>query len=885
MSNVSRVLDKFQYIVDSINTEFNSLQYLSNDELRIKLCQIEIAINGYEDKGKGLNEFLAPVFAIVKETARRFSEGNIVVTANSNDVKLATMYDFVEIIGDKAIYKSHWDVMGVPNIWKMIHYDEQLLAGIFLHYGYATEMATGEGKTLVATLPVFLNALTHEGVHLMTVNEYLSKRDYETTRPIYMFYGLTTDCIEKYPRYDKRHKDAYKLDIVFGTNSTFTFDYLWDHVAITPQECVQTAHNYAIIDELDSILIDDADEPHIVGGGNYYNNGKIYKENLPLIKELLDYKCLEELFKFDKLRKYAEFTKEGKEWLSVKKEIPDLYSIERTYELVDFDDLAQEKQDQVRQKLYLQNVFLQLLLALTVYERDVDYIVEGGRVKIIDSHTGRVKESSRWEFGLHTAMEVKEEVEVQNDFDGMGVISLKNYFQLYNKVAGMSGTIMSVEDELFEIYNLKCASIPTHKPLIRQDKPLRIFKNIEDKDNAIIKAIINNQNSGRPTLVGSISVKRSEEICNKLHKQNIEYNKLDAKTLKDEALTISKAGLANTITVSTSVAGRGTDIKPSEDAIIAGGLMVIGTDLFESVRIDRQLKGRSGRQGDPGTSVFFVSLEDQILKNLETEDLQSLEKSTSLLPEGEIFDEGIKYFFEKAQANREKYLKNCRKETARKDDIIAPHRKRFYEQRNAVLFNAEAANSIVREFVTDSIYTIESVDKHLFTLYLKTKELIVRSTKNNPNRTSVLVPFSDKLHPFAILLEVELAMVSFDYFCKEFKRQIILHIYDKQWKKFVLHMMGNLDRKEIEMLDGKYLKMMKDIGAIILSRLLQSSIPFELRNEFIKQDQTLRDNPKHPKSQRSSIIIAENPCPCGSGKKYCECHGSNIRNSRVRIRR
>lgn len=883
---MSNVLDKYQDLVGSINTEYRKLHSLSNDELRQKLCQIELAINDYEDKQKGLNEYLVPVFAIVKETARRFTEGNIVVTANSNDVKLAEMYDFVEIIDDKAIYKNHWDVMGVPNTWKMVHYDEQLLGGILLHYGYATEMATGEGKTLVATLPVFLNALSHDGVHLMTVNDYLSKRDFETTRPIYMFYGLTADCIEKYPRYDRRHKDAYKFDIVFGTNSNFTFDYLFDHIAITPQDCVQTNYNYAIIDELDSILIDDADEPHMVGGGNFYNNGKIYKENYSLIKELIEQNESEKLFICNKLRKSAEFTIEGKEWLSVKKGMPDLYSIERTYELVDFDELSQEKQGEVHDKLYLQNVFLQLLLALTVYERDVDYLVEGDKIKIIDPHTGRVKESSRWEHGLHTAMEVKENVEVRNDFDGMAVISLKNYFLLYNKIAGMSGTIMPVEDELKEIYNLKCASLPTHKPLIRQDNPLRIFKNTDDKDNAIIKAIIENHNSGRPTLVGSITVKRSEKICNKLGEQGIEYNRLDAKTLKNEALIISKAGIGNTITVSTSVAGRGTDIKPSEDAIDAGGLFVIGTDLFESVRVDRQLKGRSGRQGDPGSSVFFASLDDQILENLESEDQQSLEEISSLLPDGEIFDEKIRYFFEKAQSNREKYFETCRKETARKDDIIAPQRKKFYEQRNAVLFSAEVADSIVSEIVAQSDMTFESIDDHLSVLYLKTKELVLRSTRNNPNRTYVFVPFSDKLHPFAILLEVELAIASYDYFCKEFKRQIILQIYDKEWKKFVLHMMGNLDKKEIEMLDGKYLKMMDEIKSTILSRLQNSSIPFEVRNEFIEQEQTPHNKTTRLKRPPTTIIKADDSCPCGSGKKYCECHGSNIRsNNRVRLRR
>lgn len=882
---MNSILNKYQCLVDSINTNFNSLHNLSNDELREEFCKIEIAINKYDNKQEGIEKYLVPVFAIVKETARRFSEGNIAVTANPNDVKLANQYDFVEILGNKAIYKNRWDVMGVPTIWKMVHYDEQLLGGILLHYGFATEMATGEGKTLVATLPVFLNALTHEGVHLMTVNDYLSKRDFETTRPIYMFYGLTADCIEKYPRYDRRHKEAYRLDVVFGTNSSFTFDYLFDHIAITPQECVQTNHNYAIIDELDSILIDDADEPHIVGGGNYYNNGKIYKENYPLIKELLDKENSEVLYECSKLRKSADFTEEGKKWLSNKKEMPDLYSIERTYELVDFDEMAQEKQDEVREKLYLQNVFHQLLLALTVYERDVDYLVDGGKVNIIDPHTGRVKESNRWEYGLHTAMEVKENVEVQNDFDGMAVISLKNYFLLYKKIAGMSGTIMPVEDELKEIYNLKCASLPTHKPLIRQDNPLRIFKNTEDKDNAIIKAIIDNHKSGRPTLVGSITVKRSEEICNKLNEHGIKYNKLDAKTIKDEAFTISKAGLSNTITVSTSVAGRGTDIKPSTDAIDAGGLLVIGTDLFESVRVDRQLKGRAGRQGDPGSSVFFASLEDQILKNLEQDDLRSLDEYSSMLQDGEILDDKIRHFFEKAQANREKYFETCRKETARKDDIIAPQRKKFYEQRNAVLFSSEVAESIVKDIIDLSNITFESIDCHLSELYLKTKELVIRSTKNNPNRTSVFVPFSDKLHPFAVLLEVELTIASYDYFCNEFKRQIILQIYDKEWKKFVLHMMGNLDKKEIEMLDGKYLKMMDEINAIILSRLLNSSIPFEVRNEFIQQEQMSRCKPCRQLRPRTSIIKEYDMCPCGSGKIYCECHGSNIRSNRLRIRR
>lgn len=774
--------------------------------------------------------------------------------------------------------------MGVPYVWQMVHYDEQLLGGILLHYGYATEMATGEGKTLVATLPVFLNALTHEGVHIMTVNDYLSKRDFETTRPIYMFYGLTADCIEKYEAHDKCRKATYKSDIAFGTNSSFTFDYLFDHLAVQPEECVQQSHNYAIIDELDSILIDDADTPHIVGGGNYYNNGKIFKENYPLIKELIEYKEAE-LYKIDKLKKSVFFTQEGKDWLSLKKGMPNLFSVKRTYEIANFNELPQDEQNEVKNKLYLQSVFQQLLLALTVYERDVDYIVEEGKVKIIDTHTGRVKESCRWEHGLHTAMEVKEQVEIQYDFDGMAVISLKNYFKLYKKIAGMSGTIMPVKDELLEIYNLPCASLPTHKPLIRKDLPLRIFKTAQQKDDAIIKTIIDNKLAGRPSLVGSISVKRSEQLCNKLDEVGIAYNKLDAKTLKDEACTIAKAGIGNTITVSTSVAGRGTDIKPSPEAIAAGGLMVIGTDLFESVRVDRQLKGRSGRQGDPGSSVFFASLEDQILQNLCPDDLKALERLSDTYSMDEISTDEVRMYFNKAQSNRETYFKSCRKETARKDDIVDPHRKKMYKQRNAVLFNAKEANIIVDNMIKHLGENSCEIEEHLISLYLKTKELVRRSTENNLNRTEVLVPFSEAMHTFAIRLEVGASIASYEYFCKEFKRQIILQIYDKEWKKFVLHIMSDLDKKEIGLLDAKYRQMMDDINYVILSRLKSATIPFEIRNNLLGNSKEIKV--KKPRNVNLAVTIAlDDPCPCGSGKKYCECHGSNIRsNNRIKRRR
>ena len=453
----------------------------------------------------------------------------------------------------------------------------------------------------------------------------------------------------------------------------------------------------------------------------------------------------------------------------------------------------------------------------------------------------------------------------------------------------MSGTIMSVQEELQNIYNLRCTSLPPHKPLIRKDIPLRIFKTATDKNKAIIDSIIENHLKGCPTLVGSISIKRSEEICRMLDECGIVYNKLDAKTIKDEANLIAKAGNGHAITVSTSVAGRGTDIKPSDDAIANGGLMIIGTDLFESVRVDKQLKGRSGRQGNPGTSMFFSSLEDYILKNLKVEDMDLLMEKSSYYSESEISYEDIRCYFEKAQAKREEYFKNLRKETARKDDIVDPHRKKFYHQRNAVLFNSAVAEEIVDEIIHETNSSRERIEDNLDLLFQKTKELIIRSERNNPNRVKVYIPFSDNMHTFAVLLEIQLVKASFEYFCKEFKRQIILQLYDKEWKKFVLHMMGNLDKREIEMLNDRYDKMMNEIHSIILSRLQYATIPFEIRTDVVLQEkqkdegENLKDKENNSKS--SFIVNPSDQCPCGSGKKFCECHGSNTRRNNNKRRR
>lgn len=869
-------------IVKDINGRYETLQALTNDQLRARVKQIEKQIADCSDTKQELDRQLPEVFAIVKETARRFSQGDIVVTANENDILLADESDFVMIKDGNAVYKNKWVVGKHLTTWNMVHYDEQIMGGIYLHNGYATEMATGEGKTLVATLPVFLNALTHKGVHLMTTNEYLSKRDFEITKPIYMLYGLSVDCLELYDRsYDntQKIKGAYNCDITFGTNSSFTFDYLFDHLETKPERCVQHNHNFAIIDELDSILIDDADTPHIISGGERFDNSKQYKENIGLITELIEEP---KLYTIDRLHKKANLTKEGERWISKRIAKPELFKVRHLYEITDFDSLSNEDREEVLENINLQNVFHQLLLALTVYEKDIDYIIENKEVVIIDQNTGRAKQRHRWENGLHTAVEVKEKVEPQEDSNGMAVISLKNYFRLYDKICGMSGTIMSARKELNVIYDLKCIKIHTHKPCIRKNEPLSIYRTSEDKYKAIIECILDNQKKQRPTLVGCLSIKSAEKLGNMLTEMGVMHNNLNAKTTRDEANIIAQAGIGNTITIATSVAGRGTDIKPSQDALDNGGLLVIATDLFSSKRIDDQLKGRTGRQGNPGTSICFASLEDFILKNLDDNELTELKVTASKENKASLSSPEIRRFFEKAQANRELYLQSFRKETARKDDIIDPQRRKFYNQRNEVLFNAEAADDIVKEIFIDLGFSLSKMEDHLNELYHTTCELVTRTRKNSQNRKSVLVPYSYGNEPFAVELNVSKTLADFDYFDNEYKRHAILQFYDKEWKGFVEYMMGNLDHKEVGMLNERYDRMMLNLRKTIAGVMTSSVIIFEKRESPVEESH-IKFHEKTPK-RKPSLISPDEPCPCGSGKKFCECHGNSIRRTKKRRR-
>ena len=840
--------------VDSINKKYTVYKNFSPDEIRRILRNIEKAISSSENVESCLDNYLEDVFAIVKATAYLFSKGSIEVEANDNDFLLADTSDFVQIKEGKAIYLNKWEAGGEKFTWKMVHYDEQLLGGIYLHHGYAVEMATGEGKTLVATLPVMLNALTHNGVHLMTVNDYLSKRDFEITRPLYMFHGLSVGCIELYETDSSRRKLAYKSDITFGTNSEFAFDYLYDHMSMSPDDIVQSGHNFAIVDELDSVMIDNADEPHIVSGGQRYNVGETYKEYKPIFEELYTSECNFEMFVVDKLNNTAYYTDKGKQWIADNIGISDLYSLTKKYQLADYKSLSIEKQQEINRKLHIQNVFCQLLSAYTLYEKDVHYIVEMGSVIIVDQHTGRTKESSRWDHGLHTAIEVKENVATKPDSDGMAVISLKNYFRLYNKCSGMSGTIMTVSDELEQVYGLHSVSIPTHAPQIRTDLSLKVYKTKVSKDKAIVKEIQSLKEKKRPILVGSISIMRSHELSTLLNNESISHIALDAKSEEKEASVISQAGIEGSITLSTSMAGRGTDIKLSTQSKELGGLAVIGTDLFESSRVDKQLKGRAGRQGDPGSSQFFCSLDDFIVGNLSEDDKKALLEESSRIENDDISTPKIISYMLKAQENREKYYYKQRQKTALKDDIIAPHRKKFYEERNSVLKNSQVANSLITSLVNN--HTSEAdIIVSLRKLYNHAISVVSVTQSNNKVRTMISIPFSDRSDLYSVTFEISNLLKSFEYFCEEYKRQVILQAYDKYWKRFVVHMMEDLDETEIASLEKEDSEMKYEIDCIIMSRMMNATIPVggvgEITPIDTLQETTENNTPRMANSNKS----------------------------------
>ena len=757
------------------------------------------ALDIYE---KALNEVGPEVFAIVKETARRFAENEeTVVTATDFDRELAAdpRKDFITIDGDKAIYHNHWTAGGNDLPWEMIHYDVQLFGGVVLHQGKIAEMATGEGKTLVATLPVFLNALTGNGVHVVTVNDYLAKRDSEWMGPLYMFHGLSVDCIDKHQPNSPERRKAYQADITFGTNNEFGFDYLRDNMAVSPADLVQRSHNYAIVDEVDSVLIDDARTPLIISGPVPKGDDQMFEEYQPLVERLVgvqrqlatkylaeakqmisqglankDQKMTDEgflsLFRSHKalpknkpLIKYlseegikagmlkteetymennnrkmpeaveplyfvvdeklnsCDLTDKGTAWLANQVNDKDLFvlpdiaaelsALEAETGLTDQERL--DKKDELLNHYAVQServhTIQQLLKAYCMFNKDDEYVVIDGEVKIVDEQTGRIMEGRRWSDGLHQAVEAKEHVKVEAATQTFATITLQNYFRMYHKLAGMTGTAITEAGEFWDIYKLDVVEIPTNRPVIRDDQNDRVYKTAREKYNAVIDEIIKMRESGRPTLVGTTSVEISELLSKMLSMRQIPHQVLNAKLHQKEADIVALAGQSTNglgaVTIATNMAGRGTDIKLSPEVKQAGGLAIIGTERHESRRVDRQLRGRAGRQGDPGSSVFYVSLEDKLMRLFASERIASVMDRLGF-KEGEMIEAPmINKSIERAQKKVEENNFGIRKRLIEYDDVMNRQRNVIYAKRRHALMGERIGVDI-----TNMIYdTAEAV--------------------------------------------------------------------------------------------------------------------------------------------------------------------------------
>ncbi|HEX7494010.1 MAG TPA: preprotein translocase subunit SecA, partial [Bacteroidales bacterium] len=802
-----RDLKEINPYVDKIRSEYEKLKDLSNDALRDQTEELrkEIlgSVEGDEREIKSLREkaeseedvylkeetyntidkiekqinekleekldqLVPRAFAIVKETTRRFKENSVIeVTARQFDRDLAATRESITIEGDKAIWRNKWIAGGNEITWDMVHYDVQLIGGVALHKGKIAEMGTGEGKTVVATLPVFLNALAGRGVHIVTVNDYLSKRDSEWMGPIYEFHGLTVDCIDKHQPNSHDRRKAYNADITFGTNNEFGFDYLRDNMAINPEDLVQRKHHYAIVDEVDSVLIDDARTPLIISGPTAKSDTQQFDELKPKVDKLVnaqkklvtqvlaDAKKLIADNKNDEgglllLRAYKGLPKnnalikflseEGNKSLLLKtenfymqnssKEMPKatdpLYfiidekanSIELTENGLDLisdsvEDISFfilpdvgskiadiEKSDMSdREKLKIKDELLQdysvkservhtmtqLLKAWTLFDRDTEYIVVDNKVKIVDEQTGRVLEGRRYSDGLHQAIEAKENVKVEEATQTYATITLQNYFRMYHKLAGMTGTAETEAAELWNIYKLDVVVIPTNRPVIRSDREDLVYKTKREKYNAVIEEISEMNRQGRPVLVGTTSVEISELLSRMLKMKGLKHNVLNAKLHQREAEIVAEAGKTGTVTIATNMAGRGTDIKLTEDVRKAGGLAIIGTERHESRRVDRQLRGRSGRQGDPGSSQFFVSLEDELMRLFGSERIAGIMDRLGL-KDGEMIQHSmITKSIERAQKKVEENNFGIRKRLLEYDDVMNSQREVIYKKRRHAL--------------------------------------------------------------------------------------------------------------------------------------------------------------------------------------------------------
>ncbi|HQB47294.1 MAG TPA: preprotein translocase subunit SecA [Bacteroidales bacterium] len=999
----------------------------------------------YDKSQEILNKILPEAFAVIKETARRFKENDeVIVTATDMDRDLAASLDNVNIVGDKAHYKNQWMAGGNMIKWDMVHYDVQLIGGIILHQGKIAEMATGEGKTLVATLPLYLNALPGKGVHLVTVNDYLAKRDSEWMGMIYMFHGLKVDCIDKHEPNSEARRAAYMADITYGTNNEFGFDYLRDNMTGNPDELVQRPHNYSIVDEVDSVLIDDARTPLIISGPTAKGENQLFdemKENVQrlynsqrnLVTKLLaeakqilggdnvsdddqkkggEYllrahhglpknnaliKFLSEpgmkslmtktesfymqeqskhmhiindplYFVIDEKNNSIELTDNGIDLLSSSYNDPSFFIIpDMGSELADLDksDLSEAKKTEKRNEIMRDfsikseriHTVNQLLRAYSMFEKDVEYVVMDNKVKIVDEQTGRILEGRRYSDGLHQAIETKENVKIEAATQTYATITLQNYFRMYKKLAGMTGTAETEAGELWDIYKLDVVVIPTNRPIVRDDREDLVYKTKREKFNAVIEDILNLVEKDRPVLVGTTSVETSELLSRMLTRQKIPHNVLNAKLHQREADIVAEAGKPGKVTIATNMAGRGTDIKLGAGVKEAGGLAIIGTERHESRRVDRQLRGRSGRQGDPGSSQFFVSLEDDLMRMFGSERISKIMDRMGL-KEGEVIQHPmITKSIERAQRKVEENNFGIRKRLLEYDDVMNQQREVIYRRRRNALFGErlevdisnmmyDLCDQVISDYqdtgdfeefrlevLRDMAITVpfenkdflqESVDTLAEKLYnkvyqsykLKMKAIAEKAApvikdvfENHTNFENIAIPISDGIKTRNIIVNLKKA---YENGAREInlaiEKSVTLGMIDEAWKEHLREMDDLKQSVQAATYEQKdplliykfesfqlFKRMVQRINREITSFLIKGDLPIqssgdvreaqlprrtdrrrmsESRDDLLSQAHSNTQQRQKPEPVKVEKKVGRNePCPCGSGKKYKHCHG------------
>lgn len=997
-----------------------------------------------------LDEILPEAFAVVKETARRFTENEIIeVSTSDHDRELATKFDNINILGDKTQYTNSWTAGGAKITWNMIHYDVQLLGGVMLHKGKIAEMATGEGKTLVATLPVYLNALPGRGVHMVTVNDYLAKRDSEWMGMLFEFHGLSVDCIDKHEPNSEERRNAYNADICYGTNNEYGFDYLRDNMATEPKELVQRKHNYSIVDEVDSVLIDDARTPLIISGPTPHGDQQLFDELKPYIDKIYStqrqlvtriladakkmiasedkdeqkegYKLLfrayrglpknkplikflsepgvkasmqktenfymaeqnklmhiiddELYFVIDEKQNSIELTDKGIDLVTEMTGddkfyiLPDL-NIELN-ELENSDATADEKAEkkskilrEYSMKTERVHSMNQLLKAYTLFENNVEYVVMDNKIKIVDEQTGRIMEGRRYSDGLHQALEAKENVKVEAATQTYATITLQNYFRMYNKLAGMTGTAETEAGEFWDIYKLDVTVVPTNRPIIRDDREDKVYKTVREKYNAVINEIISLVKQGRPVLVGTTSVEISELLSRMLRQKGIKHNVLNAKLHQKEADIVAEAGLAGAVTIATNMAGRGTDIKLGEGVKKAGGLAIIGTERHDSRRVDRQLRGRAGRQGDPGSSQFYVSLEDNLMRLFGSERIASIMDKLGL-EEGEVIQHSmISKSIERAQKKVEENNFGIRKRLLEYDDVMNTQRDVIYKKRRNALFGDRLAldiSNMIYDTLESIVYDamearsfedfnielirnlgIESpieensffqmkpdeatqmVYEIAYTTYRNKSERIARETfpvikdvfENQGQYKNIAIPMTDGIKTLDIITNLEKAYNSEG---KEvvlaIEKIVTLKIIDDAWKEHLRELddlKQSVQNASYEQKDPLLIykfesfelfkQMIDKINRDIVSFISKCDLPANKQVQIesvlkpasidISKLQTGRteigsggagDPNKFGHNTQAQQVTQpikvekkvgrNDPCPCGSGKKYKHCHG------------